>query len=148
MKQNSLTCRIQLSCIIIIYLLLFLAALGASGYLLRDIMVVKPVILIDLLKYMLLCVLFLVLFVNGIKALTLQDEHILKLASSVKNFKWLFVIALILSLTVKFGLIKGAGDSRIDISYLQIGLLITASVFSSWSYEAMVTCVDIPADEI
>lgn len=148
MKQNSLTCRIQLSCIIIIYLLLFLAALGASGYLLRDIMVVKPVILIDLLKYMLLCVLFLVLFVNGIKALTLQDEHILKLASSVKNFKWLFVIALILSLTVKFGLIKGAGDSRIDISYLQIGLLITASVFSAWSYEAMVTCVDIPADEI
>ena len=148
MKQNSLTCRIQLSCIIITYILLFLAALAASGYLLRDIIVVKPVILIDLLKYMLLCVLFMVLFINGIKALTLQDEHILKLASSVKNFKWLFVIALVLSLIVKFGLIKGSGDSRIDISYLQIGLLVTASVFCGWSYEAMLACVDIPAEEI
>ncbi len=134
---------ILLRCIITIYLLMFVLALGTSCYMLEKVVRLKPVVLIDLLKYTLLCAIFLVLLVNGLKALTLKDTDLLRFENSVKNFKWLFVIVLVIALAAKYGLFSenkaGSGkvSQLIEISYLHIALLAIAAIFCAWSHDLL-----------
>jgi len=135
---------ILLHCIITIYLLMFVLALGTSCYLLEKVVRLKPVVLIDLLKYTLLCAIFLVLLVNGLKALTLKSTHLLSFENSVKNFKWLFIIMLIIALAAKHGLFSEnkAGPANIkpqliEISYLHIMLLAAAAIYCTWSHDLL-----------
>ena len=122
---------------------MFVLALGTSCYLLEKVVRLKPVVLIDLLKYTLLCAIFLVLLVNGLKALTLRGTHLLRFENSVKNFKWLFVIVLVIALAAKYGLFSenktgsGRASQLIEISYLHIVLLAAAAIYCTWSHDLL-----------
>lgn len=132
-RNNTHTSPFILRFIIIIYLIIFICALTMICYLFSEVVAVHPIILIDLLKYLLLSVIFAVLLVNGIKALLLKTEHLIRFESSVKNFKWLFSIALVIAMAAKAGLFNESCNKNIEISSIHIGFLIAAVLFCSWS---------------
>ncbi|SEB13008.1 hypothetical protein [Pedobacter hartonius] len=134
----SSTYRVLLRGITMIYLLLFITAFACSGYLLKDLFQLKPVPLTGLLKYLLLCVLFLILAVNAIKALTLKPEHIGKFYRSTTNFKWLFTIAFIICLMAKLGFFHTALQKQAMVTDLQTGILFVLGIFCSWSDTVLV----------
>ena len=156
MNQNQLSPvprnPILLRCIITIYLLMFVSALGTSCYLLEKVVRLKPVVLIDTLKYTLLCAIFLVLLVNGLKALTLKDIHLKRLENGIKNFKWLFVIVLVIALAAKYGLFtenkggSGRQPGLIEISYLHIVLLAAAAIYCAWSHALLAKSNFLPVE--
>jgi hypothetical protein len=148
MNQTSLISRITLRLITIIYLLLFLSAVAASGYLLAGVIHTKPIVLIGLFKYILLCVLFLVLSFIGIKSMRLTAKHLQRLENSTKNFKWLFTIVLMLSLAVRAGLIKTGNDTPIEVTSSQIGLLALAALFCFWSDMVLRNSRQSPEDSL
>lgn len=119
--------------IIIIYLLLFLCALAATCYLFSQSIGHPPLIFIDVLKYLLLSIIFAVLIVNGLKALVLKTEHLISFESSVQNFKWLFSIALLIAIIAKAGLFDSGGNKIVMISNLHLTFLFAGVLFSSWS---------------
>jgi hypothetical protein len=133
MKTTSATPHFTLRCIVIVYLLLFIAGLVSSGSLLYLVTSVKPIILIGLLKYLLLCVLFTVLVINTIKAFSLKDTAIYRVAVSTKNFKWLFCIAIVISVAAKAGLFNLALKQPVMISWVQIALLSGLAIFCFWA---------------
>jgi len=124
---------IILRSIIVIYLLLFFTAFVISGYLLMEVVRVKPILLIELLKYTLLFFLFVILMLNSIKAMSLRKFSFERFISSTENFKWLFTIVLLICFLVRLGLIKGAGQKTIDITNLQIIAVTLGAVFCFWS---------------
>jgi len=89
--------------------------------------------MIGLLKYTLLCVLFLVLAANAIKAITLKPQRLSSLMESTKNLKWLFTIALLLGLIIKLGLLNIPLKQTPTISYGQLSVLLLLAAFSFWS---------------
>jgi hypothetical protein len=138
MYQTSLTSnRITVRFIIAIYILLFLLAIVASGYFLAGVIQAKPVELINLLKYILLCSLFLILLVHSVRAMSLRPARVQRLADSTKNFKWLFTITFVLLLLFRSGLIKTSNDQLINVNNLQTGLVIITAFFCFWSDTAL-----------
>lgn len=133
--------------IIILYLLLFLTALISSGYLLRGVINLRPIPMIGLLKYSLLCVLFLILSWDTIKAMTLKPANIHQLGRSTKNFKWLFTIAIIICVGARIGLFNSAAGKTIEITLTQIGILAALALFCFWS-DLVLREEEIPQDEI
>jgi hypothetical protein len=133
MNQVQPLNRFIIIAITLVYLALFVCGLTASGYLLAATVALKPIPLIGLLKYSLLCVLFLVLLVNAIKALTLKPAHIYRLSVSTKNFKWLFAIAALLCAAAWMGLFNLNRQTEIAISAVQIIALVLLSAFCFWS---------------
>lgn len=89
--------------------------------------------MIGLLKYSLLCILFLILLVHAARALSLKSRYLSLFAGSTKNFKWLFTIAIIICLMAKMGLFDLAKDHPIEISYIQLGVLTVVGIFCFWS---------------
>lgn len=123
--------------IILIYLFFFIAAIGASGYLLLQVAHAKPILLIELLKYTLLLFLFLTLLVIDIKAINLRPSSLQHFANSTKNFKWLFVIVIAILILVRLGIIKTEDQKYIEIGALQIALFTAAAIFCTWSDRVM-----------
>lgn len=89
--------------------------------------------MLGLLKYILLCILFLVLLINAIRAITLHPAHLSRLSSSTGNFKWLFTLAVVLCIAAKAGLFDLSRAHPVEISYIQIGVLTVIAVFCYWS---------------
>lgn len=133
MTSISPVYRILLKGIALTYMLLFSIAFACSGYYLKEIVFLKPVPLIGLLKYLLLCVLFVILLFNTVKALTLSPQYLSKFYRSTMNFKWLFMIALIISVAAKLGLFDTALHQQVAVDYLQIGILLVLGIFCFWS---------------
>lgn len=131
--NQPLTHRITLKAIVIIYLLLFLGAILSSAYLLGKTVQEHPIALISLLKYMLLCILFLVLIINTLSAFTLTPAAITRLATSTANFKWLFVIAIVITAGARAGIFSITRQQPVSVSDLQIGILILIALFCFWS---------------
>lgn len=125
--------RITLRAIVILYLLLFLTAIATSGYLLGKTVQEHPIVLITLLKYVLLCILFLVLIVNTLSAFTLKSAAIARLATGTTNFKWLFAIAVIIAAAARTGIFNMTKQQPATVSNLQIGILILMTLFCFWS---------------
>lgn len=119
--------------IILVYLLLFATALFSSAYLLVGVVSGQPIPLIGLLKYLLLCVLFLVLSIDALKAFGLRPHRLLRLARGTTNFKWLFTIATVICLAAKAGLFDNVSGKKIELSFVQIGILILLTIFCFWS---------------
>jgi hypothetical protein len=115
--------------IITIYLLLFVTALTCSGYYLKGIILMRPIPMIGLLKYLLLCVLFVILAVNAVKAMTLKPRHIHRFSESTKNFKWLFTIAIVISLAAKTGFFHTALQKHAAVTDVQTGILLILAIF-------------------
>jgi len=133
MNKLTRSNKIILRSIIVIYLLLFLTAFIISVYLLIKVLQAKPILLIELLKYTLLFFLFILLMLNSIKAMSLRQFSFERFISSIKNFKWLFTIVLLICFMVRLGLIKGADQKTIDITNLQIIAVTLGAVFCFWS---------------
>lgn len=133
MKPTTTMPRFLLKAIVILYLLLFLTGLMSSGYLLLSLINLKPIILIGLLKYLLLCILFTILIANTVKTISLKPKSLYHLAQSTKNFKWLFCIALLISVAAKSGLFNTAVEKPIVVTWIQIGVLTGLSIFCFWS---------------
>jgi hypothetical protein len=131
--------------IAVVYLLLFISGLAGAAYFLREILELKPIPMIGLLKYLLLCVLFIVLAINSIKAIGLKPQQISRLYKSTTNFKWLFTIAVLISLTAKLGFFNTPLQKQ-AVTYLQIGLLLVTAAFCFWS-DVLLSKQDIPADD-
>lgn len=141
------TPKILLRSIAAVYLLLFIGALLSSGYLLAYTIALKPILLIRLLQYLLLCVLFSILVLNCLKALTLKPEHLRKLATSTQNFKWLFSIATVICLAAWTGIFNNVNDTkRIEITIWQILVLIVLAIFCFWS-DSKFKGLESPEDE-
>lgn len=136
-KTSLISNRITLRFIIIIYILLFLLAIAASGYFLVTVIRIKPIELINLLKYILLCFLFLILLVHSLRAMSLRPARVQRLADSTKNFKWLFTLTLVLVLLFRSGLIKTNNDEFIHVNNLQTSLIIITAFFCFWSDMAL-----------
>jgi len=132
-KSTGVKHRLLLRSIAVFYGLLFLSGLISSAYFLADIVRLKPIPMIGLLKYSLLCILFLILLLHAIRALSLKIRYLNLLAGSTKNFKWLFTIAVIICLMAKVGLFDLAKDHPIAISYIQLGILTAIGAFCFWS---------------
>lgn len=132
-KTESQLHRLWLRGIVIFYSLLFICGLISSGYFLGGIVELKPVPMLGLLKYILLCILFLVLLINALRAITLNSAHLSRLSSSTANFKWLFTLAVILCLAAKAGLFDLSRAHPVEISYIQIGVLTVIAIFCYWS---------------
>lgn len=132
-KTKSLLHRLWLRAIVIFYCLLFLCGLFSSAYFLGGIVELKPIPMLGLLKYILLCTLFLVLLINALRAITLKPAHLNRLSSSTGNFKWLFTLAVVLCIAAKAGLFDLSRAHPVEISYLQIGVLTVIAVFCYWS---------------
>jgi hypothetical protein len=132
-KTESSLHRLWLRGIVIFYSLLFLCGLISSGYFLGGIVDLKPIPMLGLLKYILLCILFLVLLINALRAITLNSVHLSRLASSTGNFKWLFTLAVVLCIAAKAGLFDLSRAHPVEISYIQIGILSVIAVFCYWS---------------
>lgn len=115
------------------YLVLFAGGLIFSGYFLANTIALNPIPLIGLLKYLLLCILFLILLINAARALTLKPQHLDRLAVSTRNFKWLFAITVLLCITAWLGLFNGNHTQPIVITPMQIIVLIILSLFCFWS---------------
>jgi hypothetical protein len=125
--------RFLLRGIVIFYLLLFLSGLVSSGYFFSGIIRLSPIPMLGFLKYILLCILFLVLLINALKALTLKPAHLSRLTSSTGNFKWLFTLAVALCIAAKAGLFNLNKVHPAEVSYIQIGVLTVIAVFCYWS---------------
>lgn len=132
-KTESPLHRLWLRGIVIFYCLLFVCGLISSGYFLGGIVELKPVPMLGLLKYILLCILFLVLLINALRAITLNSAHLSRLSSSTGNFKWLFTLAVVLCIAAKAGLFDLSRAHPVEISYIQIGVLTLIAVFCYWS---------------
>jgi len=124
---------IILRAIILVYLVLFIGGLMSAGYLLTDILALKPIPLIGLLKYLLLCVLFVILLTNVLKAVTLKADHLKRLQVSTKNFKWLFAIASVICMAAWLGLFNITSKTEIVIIPEQLAVLIALAIFCFWS---------------
>ena len=133
MKLSSTIRRFILRGIAIVYLLLFLLACTSSAYFLKGVLELKPIPMIGILKYTLLCVLFLVLTANAIKAITLKPHRLYSLMESTKNMKWLFTIAILLALTIKLGILAIPAKQTPVITYEQLCTLLLLAAFSFWS---------------
>ena len=127
------TRRLLLRGIVIFYLLLFISGLVSSAYFFSGIIQLEPIPMLGFLKYILLCVLFLVLLITALKALTLKPVHLSRLTRSTGNFKWLFMLAVVLCLAAKAGLFNLPAAHPVEISYIQIGVLTVIAVFCYWS---------------
>jgi len=125
--------KFTLRAITVVYLLLFAGALSASGYLLAHTVALNPIPLIGLLKYTLLCILFVVLIINTLRALTLKPELVSRLSVSTGNFKWLFAIAALLCIAAWLGLFNLTSKSEVVITPAQIASLVLLSGFCFWS---------------
>jgi uncharacterized membrane protein len=125
--------RLLLRGIVAFYCLLFLCGLISSAYFLGGIVALKPIPMLGLLKYILLCILFLVLLINAVRAITLKSAHLSRLASSTRNFKWLFTLAVVLCIAAKAGLFNLNTGHPVEISYIQISVLTLIAVFCYWS---------------
>ena len=123
--------------IAVVYLLLFLAGLTASLFMLTHTIALKPILLIRLLQYILLCVVFLVLLINAAKALTLRPKHIKALLVSTQNFKWLFSIASVLCIAAWLGLFNLTQHSKIVITPVQLGILAMLAIFCFWAHKVL-----------
>lgn len=124
---------ITLRAIVILYLLLFFGAILSTGYLLLRTVQEHPIVLISLLKYVLLSVLFLVLIVNTLKAFMLKPTALNRLATSTANFKWLFVIAVVIAAAARMGIFNMTKQQPATVSNLQLGILILVTLFCFWS---------------
>lgn len=133
MNRNSNALPLLLRFIIGGYLLIFLTGLGSSGYFLKGIVQLAPIPMIGLLKYILLVVLFLILAANAISALKLTPASLDKFAGSIRNFKWLFTIAVILSLMARWNLINTLPARTTCVTLPQISILVILAVFCFWS---------------
>lgn len=133
LNSSSLIHRLLLRGIVIFYALLFLCGLISSAYFLGDIVELKPIPMLGLLKYILLCILFLVLLINALRAITLHSAHLSRLSSSTGNFKWLFTLAVVLCITAKAGLFNLPAARPVEISCIQISVLTVIAVFCYWS---------------
>jgi len=133
MSQPSNAHPIILRSIVLLYFLLFFGALLSSGYLLSKVLQQHPILLIGLLKYILLCILFLVLLINTAKAFTLKPEAVIRLTRSTANFKWLFLIALMITVAARLGLFSVTNHRPIEANFLQIGSLTAIAIFCFWS---------------
>jgi len=125
--------KFLLRAIAAIYLLLFIGGLASAGYLLNGTVALTPIPLVGLLKYILLCILFIMLLLNTVRALTLRPADMKRLWVSTRNFKWLFAIAAILCITAWLGLFNLTGKSKIIITPIQITVLLVLAVFCFWS---------------
>lgn len=132
-KTKSSLHRLSLRGIVICYSLLFICGLVSSAYFLGGIVELKPIPMLGLLKYILLCILFLVLLINAIRAVTLNPAQLSRLSSSTGNFKWLFTLAVILCIAAKAGLFNLSSTHPVEISYIQIGVLTIIAIFCYWS---------------
>lgn len=92
-----------------------------------------PIPMVGLLKYLLLCVLFVVLLINAVKALGLQFRHLQRLAESTVNMKWLFSLATVIAAAAKAGWFDQTANQKIEVTYLQLSLLILLTAFCFWS---------------
>lgn len=131
-KTKSPLHRLLLRGIVIFYSLLFSCGLVSSGYFLGGIVELKPIPMLGLLKYILLCILFLVLLINALRAITLNQAHLSRLSNSTGNFKWLFTLAVVLCIAAKAGLFDLSRAHPVEISYIQIGVLTVIAVFCYW----------------
>ncbi len=132
-KSSSPIHRLLLRGIAIFYTLLFLSGLISSAYLLRGIVQLKPIPLGGLLKYILLCFLFLILLLNAVRALTLKTWHLSRLAGITKNFKWLFTLSVMICIAAKAGLFSLNRDHPVEVTYIQIVILTIIAAFCYWS---------------
>lgn len=132
-ESSSTLHRLLLRGIVVFYCLLFLCGLMSSAYFLGGIVELKPIPMLGLLKYILLCILFLVLLINALRAITLKSVHLSRLTSSTGNFKWLFTLAVVLCIAAKAGLFNLNTRHPVEISYIQIGVLTAIAVFCYWS---------------
>lgn len=133
MNPTATVHRLLLRLIAIIYLLIFLTALFTSAYFLKGIIALKPIPMIGLLKYLLLLVLFLILSKNACMALTLNAKHLHHLAVSTRNFKWLFAIAILISLLAWLGVFNTTLNKPVKVTTLQMVILIALAIFCFWS---------------
>ena len=133
MTLISPTNRILLRGIAVVYLLLFCIAFTCSAYYLKDVIALQPIPLIGLLKYLLLCVLFIILGFNALKAISLSPKHMVKLYRGTTNFKWLFMIATGISLLAKLGFFDTAVLKHAEVTNLQIGILLLMGIFCFWT---------------
>jgi len=138
MNQISPIQNLLLRFIAVVYLLLFFFGLVSSGYLLAGIIAIKPILLIGFLKYVLLCVLFFVLLIYAVKALTLNLAHLKRLRVSTGNFKWLFTIAILICIAAKIGWFSLKNNNNISISILEIAILIVMTIFCFWSDRVLI----------
>lgn len=130
MKQPS---KSILRLISALYLLLFLITLWCSAVLLSGIVALSPIPFIGLMKYSLLCVLFMVLSINAIRGFGLAPAAISRLSGSTKNFKWLFTIALTIAILTKSGYFNVADYAATKVSYEHITVLVVLTIFCFWS---------------
>ena len=132
-NSSSYIHRLTLRGIVIFYLLLFMSGLVSSVYFFSGIIKLEPIPMLGFLKYILLSILFLVLLITALKALTLKSKHLSRLMSSTGNFKWLFTLAVVLCIAAKAGLFNLNSAHPVEISYLQIGILTVIAIFCYWS---------------
>lgn len=133
MNELSVKHRLLLRVVVSCYLLMFLAGLLCSLYLLQGVIREKPMAAIGLAKYILLCVLFAVLSITAMKAFTLKAANLHRLTSGTKNFKWLFIIAVVLTVLARFGIFDLGKGAQVKVSYLQISVLMILATFCFWS---------------
>lgn len=129
MTSISPAYRILIRGIAIIYFILFVTALISSGYLLKGILGLKPVPMIGLLKYLLLCVLFIILGLNTLKVFSLSPQSITRFYRSTTNFKWLFSIAFGISVLAKMGIFNSALHQQAEVTDIQIAVLLLLGIF-------------------
>ena len=130
------------------YLVLFAGGLIFSGYFLSCTVALNPIPLTGLLKYLLLCVLFFILLINAMGALTLKPQRLDRLAASARNFKWLFAIAVLLCVAAWLGLFNGDHTQPIVVTPLQVAILIILALFCFWSDSVLNTRETGPEENI
>lgn len=133
MVQGTTMHRMIVKSIAVIYLLLYISAISCSLYLLKDTLSSQPILLIELLKYTLLCVLFLILIILAIRALTLKPQHINRLAVSARNFKWLFTVVVLICIAAQFGVFSVKNSNPVVITPPQIISLLMLTFYCFWS---------------
>ncbi|MBB5636222.1 magnesium-transporting ATPase (P-type) [Pedobacter cryoconitis] len=131
--RDSAIHRLLLRAIVIFYMLLFLSGLVSSGYFFSEVIKLVPIPMLGFLKYILLSILFLVLLVTALRALTLKPMHLSRLTSATGNFKWLFTLAVMICIAAKAGLFDLSRNHPVEISYIQIVVLTVIAVFCYWS---------------
>lgn len=133
MTLISPTYRTLLRGIALVYLVILVTALISSGYLLSETLSLKPIPLIGLLKYLLLCVLFLILGFNTIKVFALYPRSVTRFYHSTTNFKWLFTIAVVISVLAKLGIFDTALHKQRAVGDMQMMILFLLGIFCFWS---------------
>ncbi|KIO76680.1 hypothetical protein TH53_13460 [Pedobacter lusitanus] len=138
--------RLLLRGIVIFYSLLFLSGLVSSAYFFSGIIQLKPIPMVSFLKYILLCILFLVLLITALRALTLKHLHLSRLTSSTRNFKWLFTLAVMICIAAKAGLFDLNKGHPVEISYIQIAVLTVIALFCFRSDQLLTAEENIPEE--